>query len=141
MAPKVPQLGDQTEDTVSKVREILAPHLQALGLHKDIDAVSFDGSDWSILYIVTSPGSDPVLFRMSMDVTVEDKVESEVATMKFVRCHTSIPVPRVYAYVSSCNNTVGSAFILLEYVTSVRYYDIQDDLTDEQQRNIGRQVA
>lgn len=141
LAPKVPQLGDQPDDTVPKVRETLAPNLQALGLQRGIDVVSFDGGDSNALYLVTFPESDPVLFRMSMDMTIENKVESEVATMEFVRRHTTIPVPRVYAYDSSCNNAVGPAFILLEYVKSVRYYDVQDDLTDGQQRDIGKHVA
>jgi len=44
-------------------------------------------------------------------------LESEVATMRLVRSHTTIPVPEVFAWDSSDDNPVCSAYILMSYAT------------------------
>ncbi|GKZ34583.1 hypothetical protein AbraIFM66950_004897 [Aspergillus brasiliensis] len=45
--------------------------------------------------------------------------ESEVATLKFLRSHLSIPVPEVYAWCSDTTNPVGAEYILMEKVHGV----------------------
>lgn len=44
------------------------------------------------------------------------KTESEVATMHYLRQHTSIPVPEVYHYDSNPYNRLGGEFILMSKV-------------------------
>lgn len=43
-----------------------------------------------------------------------EQVESSLATMEFVRTHTTIPVPQVYFVNHDENHVVGSAFVLME---------------------------
>lgn len=43
-------------------------------------------------------------------------MESEVATMKYVRDHTTIPVPEVYAFDTSTTNPAKSPYILMECI-------------------------
>lgn len=52
-------------------------------------------------------GSHEFVLRVSKPVFPWFKAECEVATMYYVAMHTSIPVPRVYAYDSSADNSLG----------------------------------
>lgn len=45
------------------------------------------------------------------------KLENEVATMQFIKEHSSLPVPRVFAYEFDENNSVSAAFILMELLS------------------------
>lgn len=44
------------------------------------------------------------------------KTESEVATMLYLRHHTSIPVPTVYYYDANPYNRLGGEFIIMSKV-------------------------
>ncbi|KAL4935705.1 hypothetical protein BDV06DRAFT_234005 [Aspergillus oleicola] len=52
--------------------------------------------------------------RNTSSLVNSTKLENEVATMQFIKEHSSLPVPRVFAYESGENNPVGAAFILME---------------------------
>ncbi|KAF1960332.1 hypothetical protein CC80DRAFT_544786 [Byssothecium circinans] len=54
--------------------------------------------------------SPPTRERMLLDM------ESELATMEFVRQNTDIPIPRVYAYDLNEQNAVGCPFSIIELV-------------------------
>lgn len=47
-------------------------------------------------------------------------MESEIATMKYVRQHTSIPVPEVYAFDTTCENPAKLPYILMECINGQR---------------------
>lgn len=47
------------------------------------------------------------------------KTESEVATMRYLREHTSIPVPEVYQYDANPYNRLGGEYILMSKVSRI----------------------
>ena len=47
------------------------------------------------------------------------KTESEVATMKYLRERTTIPVPTVYHYDANPYNRLGGEYILMSKVSSI----------------------
>ncbi|KIW63326.1 hypothetical protein PV04_10180 [Phialophora macrospora] len=49
---------------------------------------------------------------------------SEVATMAYVRCHTSIPVPKVLDWNSDTQNPVGAEYIIMEHVSGVQLHEV-----------------
>lgn len=51
------------------------------------------------------------------------KTESDVATTELIRCSTSIPVPRIYAYDSSTNNKLGFEWMIVEKVKGKVLYE------------------
>jgi hypothetical protein len=55
-------------------------------------------------------------------------IASGVATMKFVRHKTEIPVPRIFGYSIDSNNPVGSEYILMEYIPGVPLSLVWDSL-------------
>ena len=58
--------------------------------------------------------------------------ESEIATMKYVRQHTTIPVPEVYSYDTGTDNPAKSPYILMECIhgwrTPARLADLSEDI-------------
>jgi aminoglycoside phosphotransferase (APT) family kinase protein len=76
-------------------------------------------------------GKDHVLFELSFDDNViwlarvprpvdssgvnsgPEEMESEIATMNFVRQHSTIPVPEIYGYDLDKTNAVGAPYILM----------------------------
>ncbi|CAG8950698.1 hypothetical protein HYFRA_00002908 [Hymenoscyphus fraxineus] len=74
------------------------------------------------IYEVKSPDlSIPCILRVSLPVDPWYKVESEVATMLYVAKHTTIPVPRVFAFDSSTDNPIGFEWILMEKMSGVPF--------------------
>jgi hypothetical protein len=54
--------------------------------------------------------------RLSLKKLNPKIIESEVATMRYVKANTSIPIPEVYSYESSGNNDLGCQYIIMEAV-------------------------
>ncbi|KAF1345916.1 hypothetical protein BDV97DRAFT_392240 [Delphinella strobiligena] len=123
-----------------EVSKTITPHLLSLGLNEDIKISQFDAGGFNQLFNVTfnDPSTQQLLFRIAIGEKREDKVNSEVATMEYVRRKTTIPVPKVYAYDSSCNNPIGSPF---EYVQAERYAQQKSKMSRAQQETFMKQVA
>lgn len=51
------------------------------------------------------------------------KLESEIATMQFIKEYSDVPVPRVFAYEVDEDNPVGAAFILMEFLPGTAAMD------------------
>ncbi|OAA63396.1 phosphotransferase enzyme family protein [Niveomyces insectorum RCEF 264] len=47
---------------------------------------------------------------------VDEKLEAEVATMKYVTANTTIPVPKVHAFAYARDSPIQKAFIIMDYV-------------------------
>jgi len=67
--------------------------------------------------------------RISRQPEPVQKLVCEVETMKYVRLHTSIPVPEVYHYDFDAGNSVGAQFILMEQNPGQHLYKIWDKLS------------
>ena len=75
-----------------------------------------------------SLGSPRYIFRATSPVEPFYKTASEVATLSYIREHTTIPVPSVIAYSSTTENELGCEWILMERVTGVALKDIWGDI-------------
>ena len=67
-------------------------------------------------YLVTLVDAREVVARVARRFMPRLKTESEVATMRYLREHTSIPVPEVYQYDSNPYNRLGGEYILMSKV-------------------------
>ena len=73
---------------------------------------------------------------------VASRLSSEVATMKYVSAHTSIPVPRVIHHsVDVDSGGVGSPYMIMTKVDGVPLSSIWDDLEDSKREIVLRQVV
>lgn len=68
-------------------------------------------------------------------------MESELATLEFVRKHTPIPVPEVYLVSHSDNDCVGAPFVLMEQMRGVPLDDIWEDLSLDHKLDSIKQLA
>ncbi|KAH7359137.1 hypothetical protein B0T11DRAFT_330845 [Plectosphaerella cucumerina] len=82
------------------------------------------------------------VFRVALPACPFYKTASEVATMSYVRQHTSVPVPRVYAYDASSDNALGHEWILMEMIEGASTFRaVEYDASIEQKLKMARQVA
>ncbi|RPA78423.1 hypothetical protein BJ508DRAFT_212025, partial [Ascobolus immersus RN42] len=80
------------------------------------------GGGFNKAYLIRVAGVDKKLvFRIGLPVFPYYKTASEVATLEYIRKHTSgsVPVPRVYFYDCSANNDLHFEWILMDYVEGV----------------------
>ncbi|KAF8693964.1 Phosphotransferase enzyme family, partial [Rhizoctonia solani] len=63
-----------------------------------------------------------VVVRVASSAFPKDKVLSEVATLRYISAHTSIPVPRVYACNTNTSNPVGAEYMIMEEVPGIAPY-------------------
>ncbi|KAI0777774.1 hypothetical protein BD413DRAFT_467918 [Trametes elegans] len=64
-------------------------------------------------YLITLVDAREVVARVARRFMPRLKTESEVATMRYLREHTAIPVPEVYQYDSNPWNRLGGEYILM----------------------------
>ena len=70
------------------------------------------------------------------------RLSSEVATMQYVRTHTSIPIPRVIHHsVEVDSGGVGSPYMIMTKVDGVALYSVWDDMEDSKREIVLRQVV
>jgi aminoglycoside phosphotransferase (APT) family kinase protein len=75
-------------------------------------------------YLVTLVSGRQVVMRVSRRYMPRLKTSSEVATMHYLRTHSTIPVPDVYAYDSNPYNRLGAEYILMSKVSHSQRYEI-----------------
>jgi hypothetical protein len=56
------------------------------------------------------------------------KTENELATIEYVRKHTSIPVPQIYYVNHNGNHVVGAPFVLMEFLEGQKLCDVWKEL-------------
>ncbi|KAL3479561.1 phosphotransferase enzyme family-domain-containing protein [Aspergillus californicus] len=82
------------------------------------------------LYLVSSPDlPQKYLMRVALPVDPFFKTESEVATIAFLRKHTSLPVPKVISYSSSADNNLRFEWVLLEYTEGAPLSDLWEGMS------------
>lgn len=69
------------------------------------------------------------------------KTESELATIEYVRNHTSIPVPQIYFVNHNENHVVGAPFVLMERLEGQPLCNIWAGLTLEHKKSVIEQLA
>ncbi|KAF9077257.1 hypothetical protein BDP27DRAFT_1441967 [Rhodocollybia butyracea] len=70
------------------------------------------------------------------------RIESEFATIRYLKAHTTIPVPEVLYLDISFDNSVGAPYTLQERIIGGRVSDMQDQgMSSDQLENVVKQVA
>ncbi|KAI1770875.1 hypothetical protein F4818DRAFT_224560 [Hypoxylon cercidicola] len=87
------------------------------------------------------PLPNQVVLRLALPILPEIKILSEVATMRYVKHRTSIPVPQVYMYNASAANDLEFEWILMEYMPGQRFGDVEPSLSDDARKLFARKIA
>ncbi|KAK7413662.1 hypothetical protein QQX98_007444 [Neonectria punicea] len=74
------------------------------------------------LYVVEDNLEQKFIMRVSLPVDPHNKTASEVATLRWLRNHSDIPVPRVMAFDDSSNSEIGFEWILMQLIPDTSAY-------------------
>lgn len=103
---------------------------------------AFAEGSFNRLYCVSSPQTTAeYIMRVALPVDPFYKTESEVATMDYIRQHTSIPVPGVVAYSSNSSNELGFEWMLLERIPGVPLHEVWDKMPFEAKMDLTVRLA
>ncbi|RMJ09184.1 hypothetical protein CDV36_011190 [Fusarium kuroshium] len=62
---------------------------------------------------------------------IDEKIDSEVATMKYVAEKTTIPIPKVHAWSYEAESPIGHAFIMMDYIQGVPLSALNFKMTEK----------
>jgi hypothetical protein len=132
-----------SDPDTSIINEIAA---SVLGMPADSLSVRFldDGANHKVYDISqtnSSPTSVAYLFRVAVSIDPVYKIESEMATLEYLRQKTTIPVPRPIARNSSAANPLGYEWALLEKVPGVDLNDVWLKVPWEKKVDIVENIA
>lgn len=101
----------------------------------------FAAGAFNKLYALSLPTRPTYLLRVTLPLEPYYKVESEVATLRFVTAHTKIPVPRLLAWDSSTENELGFEWILTEKIEGVGADECWSKMSMQAKEEFTREVA
>ena len=117
------------EPDITVIRSLAVKHLASelpnnADLHK-IEVQFFAQGGFNKLYSISFPGhGTSYLFRVALPLVPYYRIESEAATLSYLKENTSIPVSRVIAWDSSVATDLGFEWILLEKIEGVALYEV-----------------
>lgn len=83
----------------------------------------------------------PLIMRVSLPVYPRHKTRAEVATLRWVRENTKVPVPEVLRFDDSNNNEIGFEWILMELMQGTSAYKRWRTMSVEQKVSLTKQIA
>lgn len=92
------------------------------------------------LYLIVC-ANQSLLMRVTLPVSPRYKTRGEVATLRWVREHTDIPVPKVIAFEDSNDNVIGFEWILMELMPGTQAYRRWRTMSMEQKSAIAKRMA
>ncbi|KAH8662464.1 phosphotransferase enzyme family-domain-containing protein [Xylariales sp. PMI_506] len=112
-----------SEPEIAVIKDVVAPVLPE---KKNEFSVQFlaDGAHHKIYEVSSSSWVTTYLFRIAVAVDPQFKMESEIATLKFLRQRTGIPVPKPIAWSSSTEGKLGYEWALVEKVPGVELREV-----------------
>ncbi|KAK8036363.1 hypothetical protein PG991_001500 [Apiospora marii] len=130
---------------VPAIRDLLQAQLrQAWGLSIASDAISVEfmsQGTWNRAYKVTSSAAGSWSSDFPSPLLASDKVRSEVATLRWVRRHTAIPVPRVFLYDATGRTFSGYEWILMELMPGKPFWAVHKQLPLEAKTALAATIA
>lgn len=113
-------------------------------IHVDVNdpcTVSYHAAGaFNKLYVVRT-SKEELIMRVSLPVDPAKKTRGEVATLRWVRRHTDIPVPGVIAFDASSDNEIGFEWILMELMPGESAYKRWRSMSMAQKTALVERVA
>ncbi|KAF8469344.1 kinase-like domain-containing protein [Gautieria morchelliformis] len=83
----------------------------------------------------------PSFTEYGAGVYPEDTMEAEIATMRYVKTHSTIPVPEVYYHDKDEKGEVGGEWMLLEDIRGTNLYMTWPEMSIDQRQKVGLAVV
>ncbi|KAF5027023.1 hypothetical protein F66182_899 [Fusarium sp. NRRL 66182] len=113
----------KTEPRIEAIRAVCLGVLK-LASEKDCIVEFFAAGSFNRLYLVEAPSRKRLLMRISLPVDPRNKILGEVATVRWLRRFTSIPVPEIIAFDASSDNEIGFEWILMPFIAGTSAYSL-----------------
>ncbi|KAF7541351.1 hypothetical protein G7Z17_g11980 [Cylindrodendrum hubeiense] len=129
--------------TEPDVAAIKGECLRTLGIRDPDDCtVKFlTAGAFNKIYLVEPQGQRNLIMRVSLPVDPRYKTAGEVATLRWIRRSTTIPVPEVIAYRDSSDNATGYEWILMELMPGTSVYSVWRKMSLTAKKSLAEQVA
>ncbi|GME28794.1 Aminoglycoside phosphotransferase [Neofusicoccum parvum] len=137
----------RTEPEVEIIQRMIKPYAFLCGLPNDDITVEFFAEGmYNKVYTVSATDvatghTKACIFRCAMPDFPWYRLQIEVSTIELVRHHTSIPVPKIYAFDSSMKNDLGLEWMLMEKVQGQTYCEAEESMSYESKVKLYRTVA
>lgn len=114
-----------------------------LGAHAPGEcSVSFHASgSFNKLFLVKTKQQGSFLMRVSLPVDPHNKTSGEVATLRWIRRNTDVPVPEVVAFDDLSDNEIGFEWILMQLMPGTSAYYQWRGMSMETKREFVERVA
>ncbi|KAK4139424.1 kinase-like domain-containing protein [Dichotomopilus funicola] len=124
---------------IRNIRKVLSHQFPEFA---DAEIEYFAKGTFNRLYSLSHPKWEKrYIFRVSIPVEPFYKTESEIATMEYIRCHTTMPVPQVIAFSSSDDNELGYEWILMERMPGEPLRTLWSSMPDEARVKVFAELA
>lgn len=130
----------KTEPRVEAIRAVCLGVLKVAS-EEDCIVEFFAAGSFNRLYSVEVPDREKLLMRVSLPVDPRNKTLGEVATLRWLRRFTSIPVPEVVAFDSSSDNEIGFEWILMPFIAGTSAYSVWRKIPMTTKEGLVKQVA
>ena len=131
---------------ISAIESLSRNHLQIPTEHTLTATLLAQGAFNKVYILITSDRDGlesqlPCVFRFTLPVEPFYKTASEVATLSYIREHTSVPVPHVIAYNSTADDEFGFEWILMERIPGVSLKSVWGEMDTEAKEKQTQAVA
>ncbi|KAI9707006.1 MAG: hypothetical protein M1820_004594 [Bogoriella megaspora] len=136
-----------TKPQIEDIRKVAMPFMEFCGIDpRTFSVAPFREGMWNKLYLITSEkeGTGVIterIFRIALPVNPWFKMQSEVATMEYVRKETSIPIPKVYVFESSMENALGFEWMIMEKMEGQTFRDARASMGQSIEESLNRTIA
>src|SRR5271156_247709 len=137
--PEFDGIGVQHIPTIASslrdgVRCALEPKFDNGSCHVVFKVLFADGAAWACRVRHRNPHESPEFQKLTLEATV--------ATMRYVRSHTNLPVPEVHDYQSVAAATpLNSTYMFMDFVPGRKRDQYKEEITDIQLEKIYDQMA
>ncbi|KAL1862678.1 hypothetical protein Daus18300_008476 [Diaporthe australafricana] len=127
------------EPSMEAIESVCRQQLK-ISVGRPCNASFYASGAFNKLYLVICDDQS-FLMRVTLPVCPHFKTRREVATLRWVRDHTKIPVPEVLAFEDNNNNDIGFEWILMELMPGVPAYRRWRNMSMEQKTAITERIA
>ena len=111
-------------------------------LYQEYSLERMKGGSFNRIIGIDGFGTDP-LNRTRLILRVprweDDRIDREVATLRFIRSRTTIPVPSVFAFDITSNNALNSSYMIQNRINGINLRSTYPDLSHQQKCSLAAQ--
>ncbi|KAJ7745870.1 hypothetical protein DFH07DRAFT_15113 [Mycena maculata] len=134
-------LALQSQATETMQKKCVGAHLLSFGGFNIVFVLPFDdGTDILARLRIPGNGFDGAGSSVS-DSDLEERFSSEVATLRFLKNKTSIPVPQLYHWDCDPTNPIGTRYMLMQRISAPLLTHVWRDVTAAGRAKIATQIA